>query len=63
MTIEVRYVETFKRLVSLGELRERFTPDELWILRRGNRLSVTPVDDDVAERIIGLGRSKVAPSG
>jgi len=61
LTIEVRYVETFKRFVSLGELRERFSPDELWILRRGNRLSVTPVDDDIAERIIALGRSKVAP--
>jgi predicted RNA-binding protein with PUA-like domain len=55
-TIEVRYLETFPNYVPLDELRRLFTPDELWILRRGNRLSVTPVDDDVAERIVALGR-------
>jgi predicted RNA-binding protein with PUA-like domain len=63
LTIEVRFVAAFKHFVTLDELRQHFTPDELWILRRGNRLSVTPVDDAVAERIIERGRrrSSVAP--
>lgn len=58
LTISVKYVEKFKRLISLDELRETFTPDDLIILRKGSRLSVTPVDDAVAVRLLELAGAK-----
>ncbi len=57
-TIVVEFVEKFPHYVTLDELRSTFTDDDLIILRRGSRLSVTPVDDAVAERIIDIGRVK-----
>jgi predicted RNA-binding protein with PUA-like domain len=53
-TITVEFVEKFPKFISLDELREQFSPEELIILRRGSRLSVTPVDDAVAERLLAL---------
>jgi predicted RNA-binding protein with PUA-like domain len=40
--------------VPLSELRERFTPEELILLRRGNRLSVVPVPEAVFKEIVRL---------
>lgn len=56
-TVEVEFVETFDSLIELDALRATFEPDELWILRRGNRLSVVPVDEPVAHRIMALAKS------
>ncbi|MCS7082653.1 MAG: EVE domain-containing protein [Bacteroidetes bacterium] len=54
-TVRVRFEARFSRYVSLEVLRRAFSPEELWILRRGNRLSVVPVSDAVAERLLKLG--------
>ena len=51
-TVTVGYLETFKTAISLEELRKIFSPEELWVVRPGNRLSVMPVDDTVAERLL-----------
>jgi len=40
--------------LSLRLLRQKFSPDELALLRRGSRLSVMPVAAEVAQRIIAL---------
>ncbi len=56
-TVEVAHLQTFDRFLSLEWLRSQFTADELLILRRGNRLSVTPVDRPVAERLLTLANS------
>lgn len=53
-TVEVELVRRFARLVSLDELRAAFGPDELLAVRRGNRLSVLPVPDAVADRILAM---------
>lgn len=53
-TVQVAHAQTFDRLLTLEQLRAAFTADELLILRRGNRLSVTPVDRPVAERLLAL---------
>ena len=48
------YRRTFARMLSLDELREHFDQDALPLLRRGNRLSILPVRDDSAQRILAL---------
>ncbi|MEM9449822.1 MAG: EVE domain-containing protein [Cyanobacteria bacterium P01_E01_bin.6] len=53
-TVALEYVETFPTYLTLNTLREQFEPEDLLILRRGNRLSITPVADDVAEQILKL---------
>jgi predicted RNA-binding protein with PUA-like domain len=53
-TVTVSYVETFKTIVTLDQLKATFTPDELWVVRRGNRLSVMPVADGVAEKLLEM---------
>ncbi|NJL47009.1 MAG: EVE domain-containing protein [Leptolyngbyaceae cyanobacterium SM2_5_2] len=55
-TVTVGYVETFNTVITLDQLKATFTPDELWVVRRGNRLSVMPVEDGVAEKLLGMAR-------
>jgi predicted RNA-binding protein with PUA-like domain len=50
-TVCVEFVEELPHLVSLEMLRSHFTPDELLVVRPGNRLSVMPVDEAVAKKI------------
>ncbi len=58
-TVEVEFVEAFVEIISLAALKEAFSPDELSVIRRGNRLSVMPVTEEVARKI--LGRVRLSP--
>lgn len=51
-TVIVGYRETFTPGLSLAQLKDMFTPDELGVVRRGNRLSVLPVEAAVAQRLL-----------
>ncbi|WP_416336298.1 EVE domain-containing protein [Calothrix sp. UHCC 0171] len=53
-TVLVEFVETFPHLISLSILREKFNSDELILLRKGNRLSVIPVTEDIATQILNM---------
>jgi predicted RNA-binding protein with PUA-like domain len=53
-TVEVEYIKTLDRPIELAQLRERFTSDELIVVRQGNRLSVTPVSNTIAEQILKM---------
>lgn len=53
-TVKVKYRQTFAEMISLATLRATFTPEELLVVRRGNRLSVMPVSDAAAERILAI---------
>lgn len=55
-TVTVAYVETFPQMITLDQLRATFDPEALWVVRRGNRLSVMPVPAAIAEKIVALGR-------
>ena len=55
-TVTVTYVETFTHYISLNELKDTFAPDELQVVKRGNRLSVMPVTESVAKRILSLAK-------
>jgi predicted RNA-binding protein with PUA-like domain len=57
-TVQVEYAETFPSLISLEALRQQFSPDELLVVRQGNRLSVMPVPDAVAAKLLALGRGR-----
>lgn len=54
-TVRVRFLARLPRYVDLATLRRHFSPEELWILRRGNRLSVVPLSEEVAQGILKLG--------
>ncbi len=50
----LRYGRTFAAMLSLDQLREQFSAEELPVVRRGNRLSILPVSDDSAARLLKL---------
>lgn len=56
-TVKVKFVSEFPAMITLDQLRETFTPEELLVVRKGNRLSVMPVEDAIATRILELTQS------
>lgn len=56
--VDLRFVEKLPELVPLDTLRGDDALDGMLILRRGNRLSVTPVEPAHYRRILKLGRAK-----
>ncbi|MCW1970858.1 MAG: EVE domain-containing protein [Anaerolineae bacterium] len=55
-TVRVQFVEKFAQVITLEALRQHFTPDDLVVLRKGNRLSVMPVGEDAALRLLAMER-------
>jgi len=53
-TVKVEFVKTFPLLIALSTLKQEFSPEELGVVRQGNRLSVMPVNDAIAQRILAL---------
>lgn len=43
LMVDVEFVEKFDRLIELKELRENSKLNDMLILRKGNRLSITPL--------------------
>ena len=57
-TVRVEFVEEASIFVTLETLRQEFSPDDLWVVRQGNRLSVIPVEEKIAVRILELMNGK-----
>ncbi|BAY08810.1 EVE domain-containing protein [Calothrix sp. NIES-2098] len=53
-TVIVEFVEYFSQPILLSTLKEKFTPEELILVRTGNRLSVMPVPEVVAQKILAI---------
>ena len=53
-TVRVEFVEEFTKLISLDELKSKFTADEILVVRKGNRLSVMPVSESASEKILKM---------
>ncbi|MBF2099029.1 MAG: EVE domain-containing protein [Gloeomargaritaceae cyanobacterium C42_A2020_066] len=53
-TVTVTHRATFAETLTLDTLRREFTPEELAVVRQGNRLSVLPVTPTAAGRILAL---------
>ena len=52
--VRLKYVGTFGSLLSLDALRKQFSVEELPVVRQGNRLSILPVPEASAERLLTL---------
>ena len=55
--VDVKFVEEFQRTVSLSEMREEKSLEEMKILQKGNRLSITPVRKKEFDHIVRLAKS------
>jgi predicted RNA-binding protein with PUA-like domain len=53
-TVVVEFVETFSNPILLSILKEKFSAEELMLVRQGNRLSVMPVPEPVALKILAM---------
>lgn len=53
-TVKVEFVEEFATMLTLDTLKATFNPEDLWVVRRGNRLSVMPVVTPIAEQILAM---------
>ncbi|MEA5575743.1 EVE domain-containing protein [Anabaena sp. UHCC 0451] len=53
-TVKVQFVKVFSQPISLSILKEKFSGDELLVVKKGNRLSVIPVLETVAQKILDL---------
>lgn len=56
-TVVVEFVEAFPKLLPLETLKQEFSAQELWVTRRGNRLSVMPVTEAVAKKLMAMAHS------
>ena len=54
--MKVKFVEVFNHPLSLSTLKTKFKDDELLVVKKGNRLSVNPIIESVANRILEMAR-------
>ena len=52
--VRLRYFGRFTQLLSLDALREQFSVEELPVVRNGNRLSILPVPEASAARLLEM---------
>jgi predicted RNA-binding protein with PUA-like domain len=52
--VRLRYLQHFDQLLSLESLRGQFSPEELGVVKRGNRLSILPVPEAAARKLFSL---------
>ena len=50
--VKVKYISKSKKILSLTDLKILFSEDDLLVVKKGNRLSILPVRNDVAEILI-----------
>jgi predicted RNA-binding protein with PUA-like domain len=55
--VDLAFVERWERTVSLAELKADPALEGMLVIRRGQRLSVQPVEPAHFERVVALGRS------
>ncbi|HLP87447.1 MAG TPA: EVE domain-containing protein [Nostocaceae cyanobacterium] len=56
-TVKVEFVEVFSQPVLLSTLKEKFSGEELLVVKKGNRLSVMPVTMEAAKKIFNLSQN------
>jgi predicted RNA-binding protein with PUA-like domain len=52
--VRLRHLRTFPTLLSLDQLKEQFSPEQLGVVKRGNRLSILPVSEATTQRLLEL---------
>ena len=54
LLVDVEYVRTLKRTITLREIKENPALDGMILTRKGNRLSIMPVDAEHWDEILGM---------
>lgn len=55
-TVKVQFEQKYKGILSLETLKACFSPDDFILIRKGNRLSVIPVEEKVALEILEMAK-------
>ncbi len=50
--VKTRYICEFKKILTLKELSENYTSEELTLVRKGNRLSIMPINKSIALELL-----------
>ena len=50
--VKVKFISKSNKIISLHELKNLFSEDELLVVKKGNRLSIVPIESDVAKIIL-----------
>lgn len=50
--VRVKFIFKSRNLISLDELKSTFSPDDLLVVKKGNRLSITPIKEQSAEILL-----------
>ena len=50
--VKTKYICEFKSMITLKELSEAYTSEELTLVRKGNRLSIMPIKKDIAIELL-----------
>ena len=50
--VKTRFICEFENMVTLKELSETYSPEELTLVRKGNRLSIMPIKKDIAIELL-----------
>ena len=50
--VQMKYIGKFQNAISLEELRNIYTPEKLQVVRRGNRLSIMPIEATIASDLL-----------
>ena len=50
--VKVKYISKSKQILSLPQLKILFSEDELLVVKKGNRLSILPVRNDIARILL-----------
>ena len=50
--VKTKYICEFKNMITLKELSKTYTSEELTLVRKGNRLSIMPINKDIALELL-----------
>ena len=50
--VKVKYISKSDKILSLPELKNLFSGDELLVVKKGNRLSIVPIKSEVAKKLL-----------
>jgi len=50
--VKTKYICEFKNMITLRELSESYTSEELTLVRKGNRLSIMPIKKSIAMELL-----------
>ena len=50
--VKTKYICEFENMMTLKELSETYTPEELTLVRKGNRLSIMPIKKSIAMELL-----------